>query len=70
MLIHAENPPGAETMKRLRGVIQYKVENSERGGRIRISSKNAEAVEAVHVFLRFQIADHRTGDTLELTSAP
>jgi hypothetical protein len=70
LLIHAENPPGAETMKRLREVIQYKLENTDRGGRIRITSKNAEAVEAVHAFLRFQITDHKTGDSHEDTSAP
>jgi len=70
MLIHAENPPGAETMKRLREAIQYKAENTERGGRIRIRSNNAEAVKAVHAFLRFQIADHQTGDPVEVVSAP
>jgi hypothetical protein len=70
MLIHAENPPGAEAMKRLREAIQYKPENTDRGVRIRITSKNAEAVEAVHSFLHFQITDHRTGDSLEILSAP
>jgi hypothetical protein len=64
MLIHAENPPGTETMKRLRDAIRYEVEDTERGGRIRIATKNAEALQAVHAFLRFQIADHQTGDSL------
>lgn len=66
MLIHAQNPPGVEAMKRLRETIQYKLENTERGARIRITTKNAEAIEAVHKFLRFQIADHQTGDSLEV----
>ena len=70
MLIHAQNPPGAETMKRLREAIQYKLENTERGGRIRITTKNAEALQAVHSFLRFQISDHQTGDSPEISSAP
>jgi hypothetical protein len=70
MLIHAENPPGTETMKRLRDAIQYKVEDTERGGRIRIVTKNADALHAIHTFLRFQIADHQTGDSPEATPAP
>jgi len=70
MLIHSQNPPGAETMKRLREAIQYKLENTEHGARIRITSKNAAAVAAVHEFLRFQIKDHQTGDSAEVTTAP
>ena len=70
MLIHVENPPGAETMKRLRDAIQYEVENTERGGRIRITTKDAEALRAVHAFMRFQIADHQTGDSPDVTKVP
>jgi hypothetical protein len=69
MLIHAQNPPGAATMKRLRDAIQYKLENTERGARIRITTKNADALAAVHEFLRFQIKDHQTGDSVEVTNA-
>jgi hypothetical protein len=70
MLIHVENPPGTEEMKRLSNTIQYNVENTERGARIRITTKNSEALQAVHKFLRFQIADHQTGDTTEITKVP
>jgi hypothetical protein len=70
MLIHAQNPPGAKTMKRLHEAIHYKFENTERGGRIRITTKNAEALQAVHKFLRFQISDHQTGDSPDISSAP
>lgn len=70
MLIHSQNPPGSETMKRLREAIQYKLENTEHGARIRITSKNPDAVAAVHEFLRFQIKDHQTGDSGEVTTAP
>jgi len=68
MLIHAQNPPGTETMKRLREAIQYKLETSEKGARIRIATKDADALRAVHEFLRFQIADHQTGDSPEVTN--
>ena len=70
MLIHAENPPGTETMKRLRDAIQYKLVTTERGASIRITTKNAEVLRAVYEFLRFQIADHQTGDSPEVTKAP
>ena len=70
MLIHSQNPPGTEEMKRLRETIRYKLENTERGARIRITTKGAEALHAVHKFLRFQIADHLTGDPTEITKAP
>jgi hypothetical protein len=67
ILIHVQNPPGTAEMKRLRDAIQYKLENTEHGGRIRITTKNAEALQAVHTFLRFQIADHQTGDSTEVS---
>jgi hypothetical protein len=70
MLIHSQNPPGAETMKRLREALQYRLENTAHGARLRITTKNADAVAAVHEFLRFQIKDHQTGDSGQVTSAP
>jgi hypothetical protein len=70
MLIHAQNPPGTETMNRLREQIQYQLENTERGARIRITTKNPEALQAVHTFLRFQITDHQTGDSTKVVPAP
>ncbi|HXY23277.1 MAG TPA: hypothetical protein VEI73_01395 [Candidatus Acidoferrum sp.] len=70
ILIHAQNPPGTEGMKRLKDAIQYKLETTERGARIRILTKDPEALRAVHEFLRFQIADHQTGDSTEVTKMP
>jgi hypothetical protein len=63
MLIHAQTPPGVATMKRLKAEISYQFEETEKGARIRITTRNAKAVAAIHQFLRFQIADHKTGDT-------
>jgi hypothetical protein len=68
MLIHAQNPPGTEEMKRLGKAIQYKLEPTEKGARIRITTKDPDALRAVHEFLRFQIADHQTGDSLDVTN--
>lgn len=65
MFIHDQMPPGVPVMKRLKDEIAYKFETMNRGGRVRISSKNPEAVQAVHEFLKFQIADHETGDVVD-----
>jgi len=71
MLIHSQNPPGTEAMTKLRKQIQYRVESTASGApRIRIRTKNAEALQAVHTFLRFQIKDHQTGDSTQVAPAP
>jgi len=31
---------------------------------VRITTKDARALEAVHAFLRYQIKEHRTGDPM------
>ena len=37
------------------------------GGRVDILTSDAEAIAAVHEFMRFQIRDHGTGDTTAVT---
>lgn len=64
--IHDQTPPGVEVMKRLADQIAYRWVETASGAEVRISSRSKEAVEAVHDFLRFQITDHRTGDSLEV----
>lgn len=66
MLIHAQTPPGVPVMQRLKSEIEYDYEEAERGARVRIRTANAEALAAVHEFLRFQIEDHKTGDSTEV----
>jgi hypothetical protein len=68
MFIHDQVPPGVPAMKRFKDEIRYRFEKTDRGGRVRISTGNAEAVKAVHEFLRFQITDHQTGDPLDPSS--
>lgn len=62
MFVHDTVPPGVPVMKRLAAEIHYVEEDTDTGARVRISSANADAVAAIHDFLRFQIAEHRTGD--------
>jgi len=59
---HGQMPPGVETMTRLHAKIQYEFQATEGGGRLRITTADAQALAAVHDFLRFQIEDHVTGD--------
>lgn len=66
MFVHGQTPPGVPVMTRLKDQIQYRYEEIENGGRVSISSENAEAVNAVHEFLKFQIREHKTGDPLEV----
>ena len=66
MLIHARTPPGVPVMERLKAEISYEYEEAERGARVSIKTASAEALAAVHEFLRFQIKDHETGDPTEV----
>ena len=66
MLIHEQTPPGVPVMQELKGEINYNYEEIDRGAAVRISTKNANALKAIHDFLRFQIKEHKTGDSLEI----
>lgn len=67
ILIHDEVPPGVPELQRLKAEISYRFEEIPNGGRVRIATKNQEALSAVHEFLKFQISDHRTADTPGIT---
>ena len=56
-------------MRTLRSAIDYRYADIERGGRVRITTRNSKALNAVHRFLRFQIAEHHTGDVTTITRA-
>ena len=66
--IHATEPPGTSVMARLREQIHYHYVDTSRGASLRITTANPEAVAAVHSFLRFQIRDHQTGDTTNIST--
>jgi hypothetical protein len=62
-LTHGRQVPGIVEMTRLKDRITYQYEETPSGGRMRIVTRDAAALTAVHAFLRFQIEDHRTGDS-------
>ena len=63
MFIHDVVPPGVPAMKAKQPAITYVFAPITGGGRVRISSKDPDALKAIHEFLIFQIEDHRTGDS-------
>ena len=61
------DPPGTREMTKLRDHIDYRFESSRYGARVVITARHADALAAVHAFLRYQITEHRTGDPLTIT---
>ena len=58
--VHAKaSVPGTEVMTRLRSEISYRAGELPRGGEVRLTTRNPEAVAAIHDFLAFQRSDHR-----------
>ena len=67
MTVHdSKNVPGTAEMARLKDEVSYKYVESPNGGRVDIVTKDATVLNAVHEFLKFQIADHKTGDALDV----
>ena len=62
MLVHGVDVPGTAAMTKIKDQIHWELQRVPRGARINITADNKAARDAVHEFLRFQIADHKTGD--------
>jgi hypothetical protein len=62
--IHGQVPPGVPEMDKLKAEITYSYAETENGAEVRIVTSNADALKAIHEFLRFQITEHKTGDPL------
>jgi hypothetical protein len=58
---HAETPPGVPEMQRWKGAIRYEYAETPRGGEVRITTTNPEALAAVHAFLAYQRTEHGHG---------
>ncbi len=68
MFIHDRVPPGVPVMRAKGKAISYTYQETDRGGRVRITTTDSDALHAVHEFLVFQIQDHRTGDPVKAGS--
>lgn len=58
-LVHAQTVPGTTEMARLASAIEYAAVDRPRGAELRITSRDPDAITAIHSFLAFQRADHR-----------
>jgi hypothetical protein len=63
MLVHATNVPGTAELTKLKGRIKFAYVETPGGGRVNIVTEDADALTALYAFLRFQISDHKTGDS-------
>jgi len=59
--VHAQEVPGTDVMARKRDVITYTYAELPRGGELRLTTADPEALTAIHDFMAFQRADHRAG---------
>jgi hypothetical protein len=60
--VHATGDvPGTAAMKRLKAEITYTPQDLPGGAQVVISTRNPQAISAIHEFLAFQRMDHRAG---------
>lgn len=69
MLIHDQVPPGVPELKQARSAVLYRFEEIPSGAEVKIHTSDKKALKAVHEFIRFQIADHQTGDVTTISSS-
>jgi len=62
--VHAEDPPGVPLMKERKDKIHYGYQSVRNGGKVVINTEDPKALEAVHEYLRYQIREHETGDSV------
>jgi hypothetical protein len=67
MLIHATKVPGTDAMAAAKDRIRFVYVETPQGGRLDLITTDPVAVHAIHEFMRFQISDHKTGDTTAVT---
>lgn len=61
--VHMQQVPGTDVMAAKRAAITYSVRDLPHGAEVRITTRDAEALAAVHRFIAFQRADHHAGGT-------
>lgn len=59
--VHGREVPGTAVMRSRRARISYIPQATSSGGRLRITTRDSAALEAIHEFLAFQRQDHRVG---------
>jgi hypothetical protein len=68
MLVHdSSDVPGTAVMAERRDRIRYTYVETTNGGRVEIVTTDSRALAAVHAFLTYQVAEHKTGDALTVS---
>ena len=63
MLVHdSASVPGTKIMAERKAAIRFQYVETPTGGRVNIVTTDGSALAGVHEFLRYQIAEHKTGD--------
>lgn len=57
--VHMREVPGTAVMRARSAAIRYEYRPLPRGGEVRITTTDPEALRAIHAFLAFQRTDHR-----------
>jgi hypothetical protein len=69
MLVHdTRNVPGVAVMSTRNEQIVYRYTETSAGGRVDIRTSDVDALAAIHEFLRYQIGEHHTGDSVNVRS--
>lgn len=63
LFVHAEEVPGTRVMAAKKASIDYAFRPLPRGGEVRLTTRDPEALEAIRAFMMFQRTDHRAGGT-------
>ena len=68
MLVHdTKDVPGVAVLADRRQRVTYRYTETPDGGRVDIITTDPETLNALHAFLRYQIREHRTGDSGNIT---
>src|SRR5690606_31876176 len=59
--VHDRDMPGTAVMAQMKDAISYGYAPLPRGGEVRITTEDPEAVEAIHAFMAAQRGEHRAG---------
>lgn len=63
MFVHGKKPAGIDDMARSKNELTWRYEALPTGGRIRVTTANDAALAAIHDFMKFQVIEHRTGNS-------
>ena len=65
MMVHdTKDVPGIKVLAERHASLTYRYSETPAGGRVEIVTTDAAALAALHEFLRYQIREHKTGDSV------